>query len=353
MSSITLKKLSLTIFGESHGPCVGGVITGLPAGFKLDFEKIDRDVLRRKPGRDEISTSRKESDSYEIVSGIKDGVLTGAPLCVIIKNSDTHSSDYSNLLNIPRPSHSDYTAFLKYNGFNDVRGGGHFSGRLTAPITVIGSICKQILEKEEIKIVAHALKIKGISDKSLLEAEESDIAKLYEGKITISDIENDIYNLVSEIKEKGDSVGATLECGIINMKAGIGGPLFDGLEGKLSNLLFGIPAVKGVEFGAGFSFADLNGSEANDGYTIKDGKIRTITNNNGGILGGISNGENIIFRLAFKPTPSISLPQRSVNLETGKEEELVIKGRHDPIVALRALPVVEGMTAIGILDEIL
>ena len=354
MSSITLKKLSLTIFGESHGSLVGGVITGLPAGYKLDYEKIDKDVLRRKPGKDNLSTPRNESDKYEIVSGIKDDILTGAPLCVIIKNSDTHSSDYSRMENIPRPSHSDYTAYLKYNGFNDVRGGGHFSGRLTAPLTVIGSICKQLLEKENIKVLSHLLKVKDITDKSLLDCNDEDIQKLADGKDTVYDsaMEN-FYKLITDAKANKDSLGAVTECGIINMKAGIGGPLFDGLEGKLAKLLYGIPGVKGVEFGIGFDFSDMSGSEANDGYFIKDGKVRTVTNNNGGILGGISNGENIIFRVAFKPTPSIALPQKSVNLKTGCEEILEIKGRHDPIIALRALPVIEGITAISILDEIL
>lgn len=354
MSSITLKKLSLTIFGESHGPCIGGVITGLPAGHRLDFEKIDKDVLRRKPGKDGLSTPRNEADKYEIVSGIKDGVLTGAPLCVIIKNSDTHSSDYSKLADIPRPSHSDYPAYIKYNGFNDIRGGGHFSGRLTAPITVIGSICKQLLEKEEIKVVSHILRIKDITDKSLLDCNSEDIKKLADGKDTVCDsvVEN-FYKLITDAKANKDSLGAVCECGIINMKPGLGGPLFDGLEGKLAQLVYGIPGVKGVEFGIGFDFAGLSGSLANDCYCLKDGKIRTKTNNNGGILGGISNGENIIFRVAFKPTPSIALPQQSVNLKTGCEEILEIKGRHDPIIALRALPVVEGIAAIGILDEIL
>ncbi len=353
MSSITLKKLSLTIFGESHGPCIGGVITGLPAGHKLDFEKIDMDVLRRKPGKDDLSTPRNELDKYEIVSGIKDGILTGAPLCVIIKNSDTHSSDYSRMENIPRPSHSDYTAYIKYNGFNDVRGGGHFSGRLTAPLTVIGSICKQLLEKEDIKVVSHLLKVKNITDKSLLECNEEEIDKLMNGGNSVEDISEEFYKLITDAKANKDSLGAVTECGIINMKAGLGGPLFDGLEGKLATLLYGIPGVKGVEFGIGFDFSQMSGSQANDGYTIKDGKVRTLTNNNGGILGGISNGENIIFRVAFKPTPSIALPQKSVNLKTGCEEILEIKGRHDPIIALRALPVIEGITAIGILDEIL
>ncbi len=353
MSNITLKKLSLSIFGESHGACVGGVITGLPAGFKPDFEKIDMDVLRRKPGKDGISTTRNETDAYEIVSGIKDGVLTGAPLCVIIKNKDTHSNDYSQLENIPRPSHSDYAAYLKYNGNNDIRGGGHFSGRLTAPVAVIGSICKQLLEKEGIKVASHLLKVKNITDKSFLDCSEEEINKLSLGKITLNDIEEDIYKLVSEAKEKKDSLGAVAECGIINMKAGLGGPLFEGLEGKLSGLMYGIPGVKGVEFGLGFSFADLSGSEANDCYGVRDGKIRTLTNNNGGITGGISNGENIILRVALKPTPSIALPQKSVNLKTGCEEILEIKGRHDPIIAIRALPVIEGLAAFGILDEIL
>lgn len=353
MSSITLKNLSMTIFGESHGSMIGGVITGLPAGHRVDTEKIYKDVLRRKPGDGKMATARKETDEFEIVSGVLDSVTTGAPLCVIIKNSDSHSSDYSYLKNTPRPSHSDYSAYLKYNGFNDIRGGGHFSGRLTAPIVVLGAICKQLLAKDNIFVAAHVLKVMDISDKSFLDADSKDYEKILSGSKTILDIEKDIEEVVNNARENCDSVGGILECAVINMEKGIGGPLFEGLEGKLSSLIFGIPAVKAVEFGMGRDFACGFGSSLNDCYEMRDGEVRTITNNNGGILGGISNGENIVVRATFKPTPSIFKPQKTVNLETNKEEILTIKGRHDPIVALRALPVLESVVAFGILDSIM
>lgn len=354
MSSINLKNLSMTIFGESHGKMIGGVLAGLPAGHLIDVEKIRYDMMRRKPGRDKLSTPRKENDDFEIVSGVYDGYTTGAPLCVIIKNSDTHSSDYSYLKYTPRPSHSDYSAYIKYNGFNDIRGGGHFSGRLTAPIVCLGNICKQILEKENIKICGHIYKIKDVEDKSLLNANDEEITSLLSSEYPyINDIKDKVEEIINDARNNCDSVGATVECGVYNMKKGIGGPLFDGLEGKLANLVYAIPAVKGVEFGLGSGFADSYGSEANDSYEVKEGNVRTITNNNGGITGGITNGEPIIVKAVFKPTPSILREQDSVNLETMENTKLTIKGRHDPVIALRAVPVVENMLAFGVLDSIL
>ena len=353
MSSIALKNLSMTIFGESHGKMIGGVITGLPSGHKIDIDSIYKDVLRRKPGKDNLSTTRKESDEFEIISGVFDGFTTGAPLCVLIKNSDSHSSDYSYLKTTPRPSHSDYTAYLKYNGYNDIRGGGHFSGRLTAPIVVLGSICKQILKKDNIDVVSHIYKVKNICDKSFLEANSEEIDNIKKGNKTILDIEKDIEKEILNAKENNDSLGGIVECAVLNMKKGVGGPLFEGLEGKLANLLYAIPAVKAVEFGVGVDFSNGYGSELNDELEIKDGNIRTISNNCGGISGGITNGENVIVKATFKPTPSIFKEQKTINLETLKNETLLIKGRHDPIIALRALPVVEGIMAFGILDSIM
>ena len=353
MSSINLKNLSMTIFGESHGVLVGGVVTGFPAGLKLNYEKIYEDVLRRKPGNDIYSTARKETDEFEIVSGVLDGVTTGAPLCVIIKNSDSHSTDYSYLKHTPRPSHSDYSAYLKYNGYNDIRGGGHFSGRLTAPMVVLGSIAKQYLEKEDIKVISHIYKVKEYCDKSFINANDEEFLKIISGKRTILDIEDEILDEVKKAKEDGDSLGGCIECAVLNMKKGIGGPLFEGLEGKLSQLIYAIPAVKAVEFGAGVDFLSGTGSSLNDLYEIKDGNVQTTSNNNGGILGGISNGENLVIRATFKPTPSIFKEQKTVNLNSMSEEMLKIKGRHDPIVALRGIPALEGIVAFGILDSIL
>lgn len=353
MSSITLKNLSMTIFGESHGSMIGGVITNLPAGHKIDEEKIYKDVLRRKPGNDCLSTSRNESDNFEIISGVYNGYTTGAPLCVLIKNCDFHSSDYLNLKNTPRPSHSDYSAYIKYNGFNDIRGGGHFSGRLTAPIVVLGSICKQILEKERIDVLSHVLKVMDIEDKSFLSSTDDEILKIKSGKMTILDLEDKIIKRIEEAKENKDSLGAKIECVVTNMKKGVGGPLFEGMEGKLANLLYAIPGVKSVEFGLGEEFSQSFGSKVNDSYTLIDNTVRTVSNNNGGILGGITNGENIVMKITFKPTPSIFKEQQTVNLETLEKETLILKGRHDPVIALRAMPVLEAITAFGILDSIL
>jgi len=354
MSSINLKNLSMTIFGESHGKMIGGVLTGLPAGHHIDTEKIKYDMMRRKPGKNKLSTPRNESDEVEIVSGVYDGYTTGAPLCIIIKNSDTHSSDYSYLKFTPRPSHSDYSAYLKYNGFNDIRGGGHFSGRLTAPIVCLGNICKQILEKENIKICGHIYKIKDVADKSLLYANDEEISALLSSEYPyIDDIKDKVEKIINNARNNCDSVGATVECGVYNMKKGVGGPLFEGIEGKLANLIYAIPAVKGVEFGIGSEFSNSFASEVNDSYEVINGEVRTKSNNNGGITGGITNGEPIVVKAVFKPTPSILREQDSVNLETMENTKLTIKGRHDPVIALRAVPVVENMLAFGILDSIL
>ncbi len=335
MSSISMKNLSLSIFGESHGKCIGAVITGFPAGFKIDFEAIRKDMDRRKPGKDKLSTPRKEADEFEFVSGVMDGITTGAPICVIIYNTSQHSSDYSKLKAIPRPSHADYAAYVKYNGFNDIRGGGHFSGRLTAPVVCIGSLCKQYLEKTGINVSAYVESIGGIKNTDLKYVSE------------------DIQNLISEKAHEGDSVGGKVFCSASGLPAGIGGPLFDGIEGRLSQLLFGIPAVKAVEFGIGGDYAISCGSDVNDPYAIKDGRISVTSNNNGGITGGITNGNPIDVHITFKPTPSIFKKQNSVNLENMENCELQIQGRHDPCIVIRAVPVVESVMAIGIMDMVM
>ena len=351
MSSSYGKIFKITLFGESHSAGIGVVIDGVPSGVELDIDEIMFEMSRRTPGKNDFSTPRKESDTPEILSGVFNGKTTGTPICAVIRNTNTKSKDYNP--EILRPSHADFTGNIKYNGFNDYRGGGHFSGRLTAPIVVLGSIAKQFLEKENIEIISHIYKVKNICDKSLINATDDEILKLKSGKRTILNIEDEILEEVKKAKEDGDSLGGCIECAVLNMKKGIGGPLFEGLEGKLSQLVFAIPAVKSVEFGLGTEFLDGTGYSLNDCYEIKEGNIRTVSNNNGGILGGITNGENIVLRATFKPTPSIFKEQKTVNITSMSEELLNLKGRHDPIVALRGIPALEGIVAFGILDSIL
>lgn len=351
MSHIDLKNLSLTIFGESHSPVIGGVITGFPAGFSLPEEEIQKDMNRRKPGQNNLSTQRKEEDIPKVVSGILNGVTTGAPLCVLIENTNAHSKDYSKLKDLPRPSHADYAAFVKYSGFNDIRGGGHFSGRLTAPLVFLGSLCKQLLKEKEIFVSAHILELDGVHDKPL----EQFLPALAEKPFPVIDEEagKKMMQRIALARDALDSVGGVIECSVFGTPAGIGGPLFEGMEGKLSSLLYGIPAVKGVSFGSGFSFSGQRGSEANDEFYMENGQVKTYTNHNGGILGGITNGMPVNVKVCMKPTPSIYREQRTVNLKTGKDDKLTIEGRHDPCILPRAVPVIECVTAIGMLDDLL
>lgn len=353
------RKLKLTIFGESHGLSIGAVIDGLPSGVKLNLDFIKSEMSRRAPGKNKISTARKETDDFIIESGFFNGYTTGTPLCVRIKNSDTHSKDYSILKNLMRPSHGDYPGFVKYKGFNDYRGGGSFSGRLTAPIVFVGSIAKQILkEKYNIDVVSHIYSIKNVEDRpfNLLGEPKEILSKLLEKKLPILDDEK-IFLMEDEIlkaKSKGDSVGGVIECMINNVGAGLGFPFFDSVESVISHGVFSIPSVKGIEFGKGFDITKLFGSSANDEYYFDEEKnIKTKTNNNGGILGGITNGMPIIFRVAIKPTPSISLPQNTINILEKTNEILEIKGRHDPCIVQRAVPVIESITAFAILDLLL
>lgn len=334
MSSVWGNKIKISIFGESHGKSIGVVLDGVPSGAVIDFDKILGEMKRRSPGNNELLTARVEEDFPIIQSGLLNNITTGFPICAIIENKSAHSNDYENLNNTPRPGHADYTAFLKYNGFADMRGGGHFSGRLTAPLVFAGAICKQILEKQGISIIAKINEIAGIKNDDNFISEE-------------------IKMTIIKAKEDGDSVGGTIECKVEGIKKAIGAPIFNSVETVLSSLMFSIPAVKGVEFGAGFNSSKMRGSECNDEFFINDGKVQTKTNNCGGILGGISNGMPIVFRVAFKPTPSIYKEQSTVNLSTNKECKIKINGRHDPCIVTRALPVVEAACAIGILDLML
>lgn len=357
MSSAIGERVKLSVFGESHGEAIGCVIDGLPAGIELDFEKIYKDMSRRAPGKDKTATPRLEKDLPKVLSGVLNGVTTGAPLACMIENTNTKSGDYSNLMTVPRPSHSDYPAYVKYNGYNDVRGGGHFSGRLTAPVVFAGAVAKQILAEKGIFVGAHIRQIGSVCDTGV---DYNDISlELLErlSSSTFSLVDESREKLMREEVEEArrslDSVGGIVECFAVGLPVGIGGNMFDTVESKLASILFGIPAIKGVEFGLGFEFADKNASEVNDEYEIKDGSVATVSNNNGGILGGMTDGAPLVVSVVIKPTPSISQKQRSVNLQTMENTELEIHGRHDPCIVPRAVSVVECAVALGLLDLIL
>ena len=344
--------ISVTLFGESHGDMIGAVLDGLCAGIKIDPEYIESRMNQRKAyGR--ISTQRHEADKVRIVSGVKDGVTTGTPITVLIENSNTSSKDYSILKATPRPSHADYVAEVKYGGNQDYRGGGHFSGRLTAPIVAVGAILSSALGKKGIKIGTHIKNLHGVLDRDFVNLDE-DINLLSDKLFPVlsESAESEINNEIVKAAEMGDSVGGVLESAIIGLPQGVGEPWFDSLESTLSHALFSIPGVKGVEFGLGFGFADKYGSEANDPFYTDGEKIFTKTNNNSGINGGISNGMPIIFKVAVRPTPSIFKAQETVNLEAMENTLLKIEGRHDPAIIHRARAVVDAITAIAIADAL-
>ena len=350
-------RLRLTIFGESHGPAVGAVLEGLPAGEPVDMAGVLAQLARRAPGRDSSSTPRRESDEPRVVSGLLNGRTTGAPLCAVIANADTHSGDYAELRNIPRPGHADYPASVRYGGFNDGRGGGRFSGRLTAPLVFAGAVCRQILKRRGVTIGAHVLAVHGVRDEpfdpagvpaALLET----LSERYFPTVR-PEAETAMRAKIEEARRALDSVGGVVECAAVGFPAGFGGPLAEGAESSLASILFAIPACKGVEFGAGFGAADLFGSENNDPYYYDGGAVKTRTNNAGGILGGITTGMPLLFRAAFKPTPSIAREQDSVNLAERKNAKLFVRGRHDPCVVPRAVPAVEAAAAVALLDLLL
>lgn len=356
MSSCFNGGVKVSIFGESHGRGIGVVIDNLPAGEEIDLDKIGEFMARRAPKKDGTSTTRNEKDLPEIMSGLFEGKTTGTPLCAVIFNSDQHSGDYGNISHIARPAHADYTGFLRYNGANDYRGGGHFSGRLTAPLCFAGAVCGQILEHRGITTGAHIERIKNVSDGKFdpVNVTSEQLNALKNGFPVISaDSEAKMREVINSARMNLDSVGGVVECAAVGFPAGIGSPTMDGLENIISRLVFSIPAVKGIEFGNGFSCADIFGSENNDEFIIENGKIATKTNNHGGILGGISSGMPIIFRAAFKPTPSISRPQNSVDFKEMTETELIIKGRHDPCVVVRAVPCVESAMNIALLSALI
>ncbi len=356
MSSTYGDKIKISVFGESHGNGIGVVIDGLPAGVKIDMDKVLVQMSRRAPGKDKTATPRKEADLPKVLSGMLGDTLTGAPLCAVIENTNTRSSDYGNLLSCPRPGHSDYTAFVKYNASNDIRGGGHFSGRITAPIVFAGAICRQILEQKGIKIAAHIKSIGNVCDDSFNPVciDEKLIEKLNNSTFALINdgAEEKMRECVEDARMNLDSTGGTIECAVTGIEAGFGEPMFEGVEGVIAKAVFGVPAIKGIEFGKGFELAKMRGSQSNDPFEYKDGKVVTTTNNCGGILGGITNGMPILFTAAVKPTPSISQKQRTVDLQTKQNTTLEIHGRHDPCIVPRAVPVIEAVTAVAIINLI-
>ncbi len=348
------KAIEINLFGESHGDAIGIVINNLPAGIKLDLKLID-DVLTKRRPKTALSTSRREPDKYEIISGYFNGYTTGSPLTFIIKNKDVRSADY--IPNILRPSHADYTAHVKHNDFQDYRGGGHFSGRITAPLMILGAICSQILTNKGIIIGSHIASIKDELDQSFKVITPSiDLLKsLNSSQFPLLDNakKNVFEGLILNAKENNDSVGGTVETMVIGLSAGFGNPFFESIESVISHLIFSIPGVKGLEFGSGFEITELNGSEANDAFYLDNGKIKTKSNHSGGIQGGISNGMPIIFKTAIKPTASIAKAQKTVDIDKMAETTLNLKGRHDPSIVHRALHVINAITNYAILEVIL
>ena len=358
MSSTWNNKITFSIFGESHGQAIGVCMDNVPAGESIDLDEIYKFMARRAPKKNGLTTERNEKDMPQIMSGYYNGKTTGTPLCAIIANNDHHSQDYSALSKLARPGHADYTGALRYRGFNDLRGGGHFSGRLTAPLCFAGAVAQQILRKRGIYIGAHIAEIHGIKDKCFdpINTSKDDIRELWEKDFpVIIDVQgNEMKKEIENAKAQQDSVGGIIEAIAINVPAGIGSPIFDGLENSIAQLIFGIPAVKGLEFGAGFGCAELTGSENNDEFYVNDkGFVVTKTNNHGGILGGISSGMPITLRVAVKPTPSIAKPQETVDYSAMKNETIEIKGRHDPCIVPRAVAAVEAALNIAILNHML
>lgn len=353
MSSTYGENIKLSIFGQSHGPAIGMTLDGIPAGLEVDFDKLQAFLNRRAPGQNSWSTPRKEEDRPEFLSGILDGFTCGAPIAAVIYNKNTRSGDYANLKDCPRPGHADYTAQVKYGGFQDAAGGGHFSGRLTAPLCIAGGLCMQWLEQRGILIGARIFRIAGSS-------REDDLLPIH-GIPQICDdfpVVNPeagfaMRQSIEQARKDADSVGGEIDCVVTGLPAGIGEPMFAGVESRIAQIVYGIPAVKGLEFGAGFVAAQMRGSQCNDAFTAEHGMVQTVTNHCGGILGGITNGMPLTFRVAVKPTPSIASPQQSVNLSQMTNQQLNVQGRHDPCIVPRAVPVVEAAAAIAIFDMIL
>ncbi len=355
MSNSYGKLFRISLFGESHSLAIGVVIDGVPSGVEIDMDQISYEMSRRAPGKNEFSTPRKEEDVPEILSGIFNNKTTGTPICAVIKNTNTRSQDYTP--DLLRPSHADFSGMLRYKGYNDYRGGGHFSGRITAPLVFAGAIAKQILRKENIEVLSHIKNIGKVYDDAL-DYVNPDIKRLKEINGAVLPFLNDKGAVVAKeeiikAKSNSDSVGGRIEAVITGLKGGIGSPFFESVESRISSMLFSIPAVKAVEFGAGCDFAEMYGSRANDSFIVNDGVITTKSNNNGGINGGITNGMPVVLTATIKPTPSISKEQESVNIATKENVNIKVGGRHDPCIVGRAVPVIEAAIAVVLLDIVL
>ena len=341
--------LALTIFGESHGRAIGGVLDGMAAGVPVDEEFIAACMDKRRARGDGLSTPRVEADNVQLLSGVVNGYTTGTAIALMIENQNTRSGDYAKTADLLRPGHADYTAGVKYGGHADFAGGGAFSGRLTAPLCIAGGICLQLLKKRGIEVISRIASIGSVEDVTPLTVSTAD--KPF--PVVDDAVGETMRAEIAAAKAEGDSVGGIVECAVLGLPVGLGGPLFDGMEGRISSIVFGIPAVKGIEFGIGFGAARLRGSENNDPFVVENGTVRTTTNHCGGILGGITNGMPLTFRAAFKPTPSIAKEQQSVNLNTLTPEILRVRGRHDPCIVPRAVPCIEAAAAIAVYDALL
>ncbi|MBQ6471283.1 MAG: chorismate synthase [Victivallales bacterium] len=357
MSSDWGKHLHVQIFGESHGPAIGVVIEGLPPGEAIDFDELASFLARRAPGKADYATSRQEADEPEYLSGLLEGRTTGAPLAALIRNTSQRSADYDGLRRVPRPGHADFPASLRYRNCHDLRGGGHFSGRLTAPLCIAGGIARQILARRGIHVGAHLLSVAEIADTPFdpMEIDAAALRQPAEHVFPVLDLASGerMQEAIRLARQEGDSLGGVIEGAAIGLPGGLGSPMFEGVENRLAALLFGVPAVRGVEFGAGFASARMRGSEHNDPWRMKDGRVLTSSNHHGGVLGGITTGMPLLVRVAIKPTPSIAKEQHSVDLTTGENALLAVRGRHDPCIAPRAVPVVESCLAVGCLDLLL
>ncbi len=355
MSSELGNRIKLSLFGESHGEMIGCTLHDLPAGEAIDLDAIYAQMARRAPGNDPTATPRKESDAPRIVSGFLNGKTTGTPLTAVIVNENTRSGDYTAQLTVPRPGHADYTGLVRYNGANDIRGGGHFSGRLTAPIVFAGAVCRQILRRRGIAVGAHILSIADVKDAPFdpVNVSATLLDKLSQQSFSLIDEDKEapMREAVAKARAAADSVGGVIELAVTGLPTGVGSPMFDGVENVLARAIFGIPAVKGLEFGDGFALAAMRGSEANDSLRYDErGQLHSITNHNGGILGGITSGAPLILRVAIKPTPSIGQVQASIDVTAQRNTTTVIKGRHDPCIVPRAVPVLEATVAVALLD---
>lgn len=355
MSSSFGHNFRFTIFGQSHSPAIGVTIEGIPAGEKVDLEVLQAFLDRRAPGKSPTATARKEADRPEILSGLVNGFTCGAPLTAVIRNTNTRSGDYANILDTPRPGHADFTAQMKFGGYQDVSGGGHFSGRLTAPLCIAGGICLQLLAREGITIGAHIASIAGIPDEPFdpVNLTSETLKGLSPHSVLSEKAWEAMEKAILEAKSQGDSVGGIIECAALGLPAGLGDPMFDGLENRIAQAVFGIPAVRGLEFGTGFAAANMRGSRHNDPFYMEGSRVRTATNHHGGILGGISSGMPLVFRAAVKPTPSIAPEQDSISFAQGANAKLTIHGRHDPCIVPRAVPCMEAAAAVAIYDALL